>query len=265
MSNYMLNLYIKYFEKKDLYEKEKAKSFQEFENELKERLNNLTSKELIDLYINYSRVSFMMINPKPIEALLEIIYNVLESSLNRLSIPELIDLITVVSNQILRVNSNINSNTNIINARTSNLKNDFFITNEARNKNISKEKFISNYENEIQGYISNLEFCHASFYFLNKISSLLDSKIVEKIDNLNDLEKDNLLVILNYKIEEISNLILRVDELCNNRVARELEFKLGVETLLDLVNTSNFENLKNNLELYNKYTSLINKNEFKKN
>jgi len=265
MSNYMLNLYIKNLYKKDLYEKEKGKTFLEFENELKERLTNLNSKELIDLYINYSRVSFMMINPTPIEALLEIIYNVLESSLNRLSISDLIDLITIVSNQILRVNSNINSNTNIINARTSNLKNDFFITNESRNKKISKEKFISNYENEIQAYISNLEFCHASFYFLNRISTLLDSKIVEKIDNLTDIEKDNLLIVLNSKIEEFSNLILRVDELFNNKVAREIEFKLGVDALLDLVNSSNFENLKNSLELYNKYTSLITENEFKKN
>lgn len=265
MSNYMLNLYIKYFDKKELCEKEKGKSFTEFENELKERLNNLTIDKLIDLYINYSRVSFIMINYKPIESLLDLIYDNISSRLNTLSVSELINLVTVVSEQILSVNANINSNTNIINVRTSNLANDFFISNETRKKNVNKDKFIADYKKEIEDYISNLEYCHASSYFLNRISSLLDFQVIEQIDNLTVEEEDNLLVTLNSKIEEISNLILKVNGLFTSRTAMELEAKFGVDTLLDLVTGSKLENLKNNLELYNKYVSLIGKDNVKKN
>lgn len=247
----IIELYLRYLDNKDDYQKDFNESFNNLENTLKMYLEQLDIKDLIILYFEYATLDKFRAN-KNIEKLFELIYNVIFSKINELSLMKLVDLISVVvmdcydQSTIYYV-----ENKNRVNVRKNNLMSASFFTNELKNSEVKKEEYIKelNIFSEIVSIYEER--------ILKVLNILLDDIILYteiKLNVIKPEELDFVLITINSRIEKNSNIILKDKEYLDN----EKNIISGSK-----INNSSPDDIKN--KLHNEIKNLIVRNERYKN
>ncbi len=255
MNDYLIDLYLKYYDTREKYERIYKRSFNELLKEIETELSVLSLKELFDAYIKYSRVNYL--KNSYLNSLLNLIYEDIQLKINDNNPIEIIDMHADLFSSMLSLEDNIQSYKNIIRVRTYNLADPFFISNKIEKTNQEQAVFIQEYKDEIETFNQTLKISQSSFNYLDKLHNLLMECLDNKIVSLSTEERNNLIRDINKRIELYFSRINYQKNLLNNKTALELEIRLKGLNSYDIAENFNFAKLKNKLEVYEDYQNRL--------
>lgn len=258
MRNTNIELYLKYSNNQQGYEKIYQRSFNELLQEIEAEMAILTLKELLEIYIYYSKPNRLKNNY--MNNLLILIYEVITERLSQFKSIDVVDNYVELCNSIIALNDNIQSYQNIIQVRTYNLEDNFFISNQAIRSHKSIEKFIKNYQEEIETFKDTLDISKSSNNYLEKLKLNIQDYLDSLINNLTEEEKKELIQEINKRIDVHSRKLLYQKRLLSNRKVFDIEMRLSNIDPSNIQDKFDFSNLKNRLIIYEDYRNkLINK------
>ncbi len=258
MHNTNIELYLKYSNNQQGYEKIYQRSFNELLQEIEAEMAILTLKELLEIYIYYSKPNRLKNNY--MNNLLILIYEVITERLSQFKSIDVVDNYVELCNSIIALNDNIQSYQNIIQVRTYNLEDNFFISNQAIRSHKSIEKFIKNYQEEIETFKDTLDISKSSNNYLEKLKLNIQDYLDSLINNLTEEEKKELIQEINKRIDVHSRKLLYQKRLLSNRKVFDIEMRLSNIDPSNIQDKFDFSNLKNRLIIYEDYRNkLINK------
>ena len=258
MRNTNIELYLKYSNNQQGYEKIYQRSFNELLQEIEAEMAILTLKELLEIYIYYSKPNRLKNNY--MNNLLILIYEVITERLSQFKSIDIVDNYVELCNSIIALNDNIQSYQNIIQVRTYNLEDNFFISNQAIRSHKSIEKFIKNYQEEIETFKDTLDISKSSNNYLEKLKLNIQDYLDSLINNLTEEEKKELIQEINKRIDVHSRKLLYQKRLLSNRKVFDIEMRLSNIDPSNIQDKFDFSNLNNRLTIYEDYRNkLINK------
>ena len=129
MNIYLIETYIKYYNKQDEYENIYKRKFDTLLEEIENQLSVLNLKDLVDLYLNYSAVNYLKNNY--MNSLLNLIIQNIKVKLPHTQSIEIMDIYASLFDSMLSLEDNIQSYKNIIKVRSYNLTDEFFLRNKS--------------------------------------------------------------------------------------------------------------------------------------
>lgn len=258
MRNTNIELYLKYSNNQQGYEEIYQRSFNELLQEIELEFSILSLKELMEIYLYYSKPNRLKNNY--MNNLLILVYEVITERLSQFNPIDVVDNYVELCNSIIALNDNIQSYQNIIQVRTYNLEDNFFISNQAIRSHKSIEKFIKNYQEEIETFKDTLDISKSSNNYLEKLKLNIQDYLDSLINNLTEEEKKELIQEINKRIDVHSQKLLYQKRLLSNRKVFDIEMRLSNIDPSNIQDKFDFSNLKNRLTIYEDYRNkLINK------
>lgn len=258
MRNTNIELYLKYSNNHQGYEEIYQRSFNELLQEIELEFSILSLKELMEIYLYYSKPNRLKKNY--MNNLLILIYEIITERLSQFNPIDVVDNYVELCNSIIALNDNIQSYQNIIQVRTYNIEDDFFINNQAMRSHKSIEKFIKNYQEEIESFKDILDVSKSSNNYLEKLKLNIQDYLDSLINNLTEEEKKELIQEINKRIDVHSQKLLYQKRLLSNRKVFDIEMRLSNIDPSNIQDKFDFSNLKNRLTIYEDYRNkLINK------
>ena len=124
----------------------------------------------------------------------------------------------------------------------------------------SIEKFIKNYQEEIESFKDILDVSKSSNNYLEKLKLNIQDYLDSLINNLTEEEKKELIQEINKRIDVHSQKLLYQKRLLSNRKVFDIEMRLSNIDPSNIQDKFDFSNLKNRLTIYEDYRNkLINK------
>ena len=189
-------------------------------------LDNYNLKELIDLYVTYSRPKYFKEHSN-MEEILSYLSSYILNNLTKGSFLEIMDMYTKLMMMVIELEEQRESNDNIIRIRSNNLEDEFFLENESKSFGLEKEFFVQKYRKELDTFKE-----YGALY--KKIVNLLDafqksvlSYLNEYVKELDESQQSNLLKTINERIEKNSIEILKRIELRQNKKKIELQSRFN--------------------------------------
>ncbi len=253
MNTYLIDLYLEYYNNREKYEKVYKRSFNDLLKEIETELSILSLKELVDTYIKYSRVNYL--KNSYLNSLLNLIFENIQLKIKDGNPIEIIDMHADLFSSMLSIEDNIESYKNIIQVRTYNLTDPFFISNKTDKNN--QENFIQEYKKEIEAFKETLNISQSSFNYLDKLYNLFMEYLDNILVSLKEDESNSLIRDINKRIELYFSRIDYQKNLLNNKTALELEIRLRGLNSYDIAETFNYDKLKNKLEVYETYRNKL--------
>lgn len=253
MNNYLIETYIKYYNKQDEYENIYKRKFDVLLEEIENQLAVLNLKELVDLYLKYSAVNYLKNNY--MNSLLNLIIQNIKVKLPRTQSIEIMDIYASLFDSMLSLEDNIQSYKNIIKVRSYNLTDKFFLRNKS-SKNINPF-FLENYKEELESFKEFHDLSISSFNYLDKVQVIIMNILENKINELTSLEKENLIRDINERIELCFNKLNFQQNLLKNSKALEIEIRLNGLNSYNILENFNSQSIKNKLTVYESYQSKL--------
>ena len=247
VNTYLLDLYIKYNNKKEEYEKKYHKSFNDISNEIETMLENSSFLELTSLYLKYTNIYFLKNND--LSNLLELIYENILKKLETIETIDILDFLADLFHRILEVERNIEVDQNIMRVRSYNIQDDFFLELQSRRLHRTKEQLISQCKDELSIYHSNLILSKLSFKYLDELQNAIFSFLDKRISKLTAEEKDKLNQKINTRIKNYAKDIQRKHQLLKNKSIFEIEARFNAMLLSNL----DFKASQHKLLVYENY------------
>ncbi|MGN1352791.1 MAG: hypothetical protein ACI4WF_01855 [Bacilli bacterium] len=258
MRNTNIELYLKYSNNQQVYEEIYQRSFNELLQEIELEFSILSLKELMEIYLYYSKPTRLKSNY--MNNLLILVYEVITERLSQFKPIDVVDNYVELCNSLIALNDNIQSYQNIIQVRTYNLEDDFFISNQAIRSHKSIENFIKNYQKEIVDFKDILEISNSSNNYLDKLKNSIKDYLDNLINDLDEEEKKELIQEINKRIDVHSQKLLYQKRLLSNKKIFDIEMRLNNLDSSNIQDKFNFSNAKNKLSVYEDYRNkLINK------
>ena len=171
------------------------------ESIIKKCENSKSLEDLIKNYIEYSNSKYI-IEYDGISNVLDSLRNRILLELNNMPLVDVIDLYGDLYIKALQRSEVLKSFNSLIKIREENIKDEKFIEGEAKRRGISREKFVNEYYVEtVKSSDKQLDGLNKSLSFIDKLRIDIALLIDNKIDNMGDSEKDNLLAELDKKVE----------------------------------------------------------------
>lgn len=171
----LINIYLKYLDRKDALQKEHGMSFETLESNLEKELSELSPKDLITLYFEYATIYNLQEN-KNIGDLLTLINEVVKTHFHSLSYIEMIDLLAFTFT--LRLIPKIQFDGNI---------------RQVQNSSGLSEKELKEFRDAIKMY-------EILFGFIETLYDDILIDIEYRIENINDSELTNILQAMSNRI-----------------------------------------------------------------
>lgn len=253
MNIYLIETYIKYYNKHDEYENIYKRKFDTLLEEIENQLSVLNLKELVDLYLKYSAVNYLKNNY--MNSLLNLIIQNIKVKLPHTQSIEIMDIYASLFDSMLSLEDNIQSYKNIIKVRSYNLTDEFFLRNKS-SKNINPS-FLENYKKELEGFQEFHDLSISSFNYLDKVQVIIMDTLESKINELTSLEKENLIRDVNKRIELCFHKLNFQQNLLKNSKALEIEIRLNGLNSYNILENFNSQSIRNKLTVYESYQSKL--------
>lgn len=248
MRNTNIELYLKYSNNQQGYEEIYQRSFNELLQEIELEFSILSLKELMEIYLYYSKPNRLKKNY--MNNLLILIYEIITERLSQFKSIDVVDNYVELCNSIIALNDNIQSYQNIIQVRTYNLEDDFFLSNQATRSHKSIEKFIKNYQEEIETFKDILDVAKSSNNYLEKLKLNIQDYLDSLVNNLTEEEKKELIQEINKRIDVHSQKLLYQKRLLSNRKVFDIEMRLSNIDTSNIQEKFDFSSSKNKLAVY---------------
>ena len=252
---YLIELYLRYSNNPREYGKTYKRSFTELLKEIELAISILPLKELIKIYLFYSKPNKLKDNY--MNNLLILIYEAIENRLKNFKTIDLIDNYAELFDSILTLSDSIQSYQNIINVRTYNLNDDYYVESQAMKSRKSVEEFKQDYQREIDSFQDILNSSNSSYNYLNKLEESINNYLNNLICNLNKEENNELIMELNKRIEIYSQKLIYQKKILTNKKALEIEMRLNNINASNIQDKFSYDNLKNKLIIYEDYQSKL--------
>ena len=248
MRNTNIELYLKYSNNQQGYEEIYQRSFNELLQEIELEFSILSLKELMEIYLYYSKPNRLKKNY--MNNLLILIYEIITERLSQFKSIDVVDNYVELCNSIIALNDNIQSYQNIIQVRTYNLEDDFFLSNQATRSHKSIEKFIKNYQEEIETFKDILDVAKSSNNYLEKLKLNIQDYLDSLVNNLTEEEKKELIQEINKRIDVHSQKLLYQKRLLSNKKVFDIEMRLSNIDTSNIQEKFDFSSSKNKLAVY---------------
>lgn len=254
-SMYLINLYLKFLDKKEEYEKVYHKPFNVLE-ELQNNLSSLSLNELIELYQKYATNINIQREKTPIE-IFDLLYQIIIIQLNEVSLMKEIDLYADFFNKILDFEETINTYQNIVSAKSFYANDEYYIERQISKEKLSKEELLKQKRGELEYYIQILTTLEKSYNILDKLQDAILVNIESRIDRSKEDENSHLLETINNRIEKNSKEILRRKELQANKKALSIQSRFNNTSMYEILSGLEVTSLKNKNYVYESYKETL--------
>lgn len=203
-------------------------------------LDNYSLKDLFDLYITYAKPKYFK-NHKNMKDILNYISSYIINNFSKNDFLENMNLYSKILVELINIEDIIKATNNIINIRTQNLKDDFFLEFEAKTYNLKKAEYIKKYEKELNDFKIDFIYYKEIANLLDNLQKELFNYINNYIEQLDDEDKKIFLQKINAQIEDNYIEIVRRMELKQDKKRLNIEsrFKdISVSELLNSLNTT---------------------------
>lgn len=259
-NNYIIDLFLRYCNKKEEYEKETKKSFDSLYEEFLESLNSMSAKELLGLFIQYTSINSLDEN-KNIHEFLGILYEVYLEKIEKLSFLETLELYVEIFNKVYGLDLEMSKTKNILNTRIYNLEDDYYIEREANKSRVTKEEFLKKYRDNLETFKQDIDKYNRVFVYMdclqNDMLIELERKIVSLQNNENKEEITTVTRELNEKIETNSEEILKRRKFLRDKDAIDRFAKLNEVSIYELVDSLDYSELDNEVTIYESYRNTL--------
>lgn len=254
----IINLYIKYANNPDKYEHDYNDQIDNLLNNLNLELQKLEFKDLVELYLKYSNIYYVL-NCDSMNKILDIIYDNVMSKFKSVSLMKIIDLYTIVFNSTIKVDESIEACKSRIHARISILNDEVELEHLVKSQaKGSPEKFINNYKNESVIFQKELSYYQKSFDFQDKLQQAFITYLDENLDKINEQQNSNLLSTINRRIEDNSREILKRNDLLSNKTLLDVRRRFRDDTsLYEIRESLDTTTLRNNNYVYENYKEIL--------
>lgn len=198
----LINIYLKYLDRKDALQKEHEMSFETLENKLKQELSNLSSKDLVTLYFEYA-TPYNFRKVQNIGELFDLIQNAIQNQLKELSTMKLIDLVAhamacrATPKKVLDNNIRLAQNSSKLN------------------------------EEELKSTRDLIKIYEKMFEYIEKLVDEIFISIQYRLENITDQELQQLLETLSSRIADNSQKIKGIYEHFANKKLLKTESNLN--------------------------------------
>lgn len=253
----IINLYLKYVDKKDEYNKDFNNDFDVLCLELNNYLDNLELKKLIELYTEYASI-YNIRTFSNIDNFLDVLYEKIISKFKNVSLMKILDLYVNVFNSTLKIDENYKACKNTINARERNLNSEMELENLIKCQSKSRETFISEYKKENLSFKKELLYYQRSFEKNDKLQDAFLIYLESNFKEINEQERGNLLSTINRRIETNSKEILNRNNLLSNKSLLDIRRRFKDNTSLAEIKSSlDTSDLRNSNYIYESYRELL--------
>ena len=187
-------------------------------------LDSYSINDLVNLYITYSRTKYFIENDN-MEEILKYISTYIVKNLSKLSFLEIMDLHSKMMLETIDVEKMMKSNKNIVNIRTSNLEDDFFLEMEAKTFNMDKDSFERKYRDEINYFKKNDGIYETIYKLLDKFQKDIFIYLNNYANELSVTDRNELLIEINKTIEKNSSEIIKRIEFRQDKKKIEIHSK----------------------------------------
>ncbi len=248
MDTYLIETYIKYYNKQDEYENIYKRKFDLLLEEIENQLSVLNLKDLVDLYLKYSAINYLKHNY--MNSLLNLIIQNIETKLPLAMPIEIMDIYANLYDSMLSLDDNIQSFNNIIKARTYNLNDEFFLKKKTSD-------YLENYKKELDSFQETHDLFNSSLNYLDKLQEIIMDILESKITELSLTDKETLIREINKRIELYESKLSFQRNLLKNPKALELEIRLNGLNSYNILENFNFQSIRNRLYIYDSYQSKL--------
>ena len=233
-------------------------------NNQKSALDNYSINDLMELYITYARPKYFREHGNMGDILKYISSYIIDNMTKNYFLNNL-DLYAKLMIELIKLENMIESTDNIIRIRNYNLQDEFFLGFEANTYKTDKDTFKDNYQKELDHIIDNNNLYKQILQLMDTFQKDMLLKLNDYIDTLSDIEKDNLSLDINKKIDENSLEIIKRIELKQDKKRLELHSRFKDISISELLDSLDITYLKEQNYVYSNFHELLNNLSIKNN
>lgn len=220
-------------------------------------LDSYSINELVNLYITYSRVKYF-IEHDNMDEILDYISSYIVNNLSKLSYLETMDLYSKIMIEVLDLEKMMESNKNIVQIRTNNLKDEFFLEMEAKTYNMNKDIFVEKYKRDLS-YFKRFDGIYERIHdLLDKFQKDIFRYLNTTISNLSIDERDKLLKEINSIVDQNSLEIIKRIEIKHDKKKMAIHSKFSDSSPEELYDKLDTFKLEHQNYVYLNYQAILN-------